>query len=47
MLNSIILPTRRKLTAADSRIQLRTHNSELGEAIDSEPRTQNSKPPYA
>jgi four helix bundle protein len=43
MLNSIILTTRRKLPAADSRIQLRTHNSELGEAVDSEPRTQNSE----
>ena len=29
MLNSIILTTRRKLAATDSRVQLRTHNSEL------------------
>jgi len=41
MLNSIILTTRSKLAAADSHLQLRTHNSELGEAVDSEPRTQN------
>jgi len=45
MLNSIILTTRSKLAAVNSRLQLRTHNSELGEAVDSEPRTQNSKPP--
>jgi four helix bundle protein len=43
MLNSIILTTRSKLAAADSRLQLRTHNSELSEAVDSDPRTQNSK----
>ena len=47
MLNSIILTTRRKLTGANSRLQLRTHNSELGEAVDSEHRTQNSKPSCA
>ena len=46
MLNSIIIIiTRRKLAAADSRLQLRAHNSELGEAVDSEPRTQNSELP--
>lgn len=45
MLNSIILTTRSKLAAADSRLQLRTHNSELGEAVDSELRTQNSELP--
>ena len=44
MLNSIILTTRSKLATADSRVQLRTHNSELGEAVDSEPRTQNPEP---
>jgi four helix bundle protein len=43
MLNGIILTTRRKLAAADARLQLRTHNSELGEAVDSEPRTQHSE----
>jgi hypothetical protein len=37
MLNSIILTTRRKLASPDSRLQLRTHNSE--------PRTQNSELP--
>ena len=47
ILNSIILTTRSKLAAADSRLQLRTHNSELGETVDSELKTQNSKPPYA
>ena len=45
MLNSIILTTRSKLAAADSRVQLRTHNSELGEAADSKLRTQNSELP--
>jgi four helix bundle protein len=53
MLNSIILTTRRKLAAADSRLQHTTQNSELGEAVDSEPsesvnsklRTQNSELP--
>ena len=53
MLNSIILTTRRKLASgADSepklRIQnskLRTHNSELGEAVNSELRTQNVELP--
>ena len=43
MMNSIILTTRSKLAAADSRLQLTTQNSELGEAVDSELRTQNSK----
>jgi four helix bundle protein len=47
MLNGIILATRRKLAAADARLQLRTHNSELGEAVDSEPRTQHSELPDA
>lgn len=42
MLNSIILTTRNKLAAANSRSQLSTHDSELGKAVDSEPRTQNS-----
>jgi four helix bundle protein len=41
MLNSIILTTRSKLAAADSRLQLRTHDSELGEAVDPELKTQN------
>jgi four helix bundle protein len=45
MLDSIILTTRRKLAAADSRLQLRTHKSELGEAVDSEPGTQHSELP--
>ena len=45
MLNGIILTTRHKLSLADSRFKLRTQNSELGEAVDSEPRTQNSKLP--
>jgi four helix bundle protein len=45
MLDSIILTTRRKRAVADSRVQLRTHNSELGEAVDSEPRTQHSELP--
>jgi four helix bundle protein len=50
MLNSIILTTRRKLAATDSRLQLKpnnselkTQNSELGKAVDSEPRTHNSE----
>jgi four helix bundle protein len=47
MLNGIILTTRRKLAAADSRLQLRTHNFELGEAVDSEPGTQHSELPDA
>jgi four helix bundle protein len=42
MLNSIILTTRSKLAAADSRLQLRTHDSEL-KTPNSEPRTQNSE----
>jgi four helix bundle protein len=41
MLNSIILTTRSKLAAADSRLQLRTHDSEFGEAADPELKTQN------
>jgi four helix bundle protein len=45
MLNSIILTTRSKLAATDSRVQLKTHNLKLGEAVDSEPRTQNSDLP--
>jgi four helix bundle protein len=49
MLNSIILTTRRKLTSgADfeprpENPKLRTQNSELGESVNSEPKTQNSK----
>jgi four helix bundle protein len=43
MLNSIILTTRSKLAAADSRLQLRSQHSELGETVDSKLRTQNSK----
>ena len=52
MLNSIILTTRSKLAAADSGLQLRTHNSELktqnpelGKAVNSELKTQNPELP--
>src|SRR5205823_935267 len=47
MLDSIILTTRSKFAATKSRFQLRTHNSEFGEAIDSKLRTQNSELPGA
>ena len=43
MLNSIILTTRRKLAAADSRLQLRTHDSELKTLNSAKPLTQNSE----
>ena len=42
MLNSIILTTRRKLAAADSRLQLKTRNPELSSQYP-ELRTQNSE----
>jgi four helix bundle protein len=42
MLNSIILTTRRKLAAADSRLQLKTQNPEL-RTQNPESRTQNSE----
>jgi len=45
MPNSIILTTRSKLAAATSRLQPRTHNSELGEAVDSELRTKSQELP--
>ena len=37
MLNHSILTTRSRFAAADSRLQFRTYNTELGEAVDSEP----------
>ena len=44
MLNSIILTTRSRLAAVDSRLKLRTRYSKLGKAVDSELRTQNLEP---
>lgn len=46
ILNSIILTTRRKLPTHENS-ELRTKNSELGKAVDSELKTQSSKPPCA
>jgi four helix bundle protein len=43
MLNSIILTTRRKFITHENS-EPRTQNSELGEAVDSEPRPDNPKP---
>jgi four helix bundle protein len=43
MLNSIILTTRRKFMTHENS-EPRTQNSELGEAVDSEPRPDNPKP---